>query len=112
MLSAIAIVLVGSIFYAVTGLAAAWYYRRLITKSATNLVMLGLLPLASAGLLIWVTVKGTQALTPAERYGLIGVAVVGIAMMLIAARVYLAPIFKAEVETAEHTTADLRVGAD
>lgn len=101
-----------SIFYAVTGLAAAWYYRRLIPKSAGNLVMLGLLPLAGAGLLIWVTVKGTQALTSAERYGLIGVAVVGIAMMLVAARVYRAPIFRAEVETAEHATADLRVGTD
>jgi hypothetical protein len=74
--------------------------------------MLGLLPLAGAGLLIWVTVKGTQALTTAERYGLIGVAVVGIAMMVVAARVYRAPIFKARLETAEHTTADQQVGAD
>jgi amino acid transporter len=101
-----------SIFYAVTGLAAAWYYRRLITKSAGNFVMLGLLPLAGAALLIWVTVKGTQALTSGERYGLIGVAVAGLAMMFVAVRVYRAPIFKAEVETADSTAADLRVGSD
>lgn len=58
------------------------------------------------------TVKGTQALTAAERYGLIGVAVVGIGMMLVAARVYRAPIFKAKLETAESTSADVRMGAE
>src|SRR5580704_19567173 len=90
-----------SIFYAVTGLAAAWYYRRLIGQSVKNAIMLGLLPLAGAGLLIWVTVKGTQALTHAERYSLLGVGVAGVIMMIVAARLYRAPIFKAEVETAQ-----------
>src|SRR5580704_704891 len=90
-----------SIFYAVTGLAAAWYYRRLIRQSVKNAIMLGLLPLAGAGLLIWVTVKGTQALTHAERYSLLGVGVAGVIMMIVAARLYRAPIFKAEVETAQ-----------
>jgi amino acid transporter len=101
-----------SIFYAVTGLAAAWYYRRLLTQSVKNAVMLGVLPLAGAALLIWVTVKGTQALTSAERYSLIGVGVAGVVMMIIAARVYKAPIFKAEVETAEQATGAVHLGTD
>jgi amino acid transporter len=101
-----------SIFYAVTGLAAAWYYRRLIGQSAKNAVMLGLLPLAGAGLLIWVTVKGTQALTHAERYSLLGVGVAGVIMMIVAARVYRAPIFKAEVETAQEAAATEHLGTN
>jgi len=101
-----------SIFYAVTGLAAAWYYRRLIRQSVKNAIMLGLLPLAGAGLLIWVTVKGTQALTHAERYSLLGVGVAGVIMMIVAARLYRAPIFKAEVETAQEAAPTIHVGTD
>lgn len=101
-----------SIFYAVTGLAAAWYYRRLIFQSAKNTLMLGLLPLAGAGLLIWVTIKGAQALTTAERYGMIGIAAAGICMMFVAARIYRAPIFKAQVETAEQAGATHHLGSE
>jgi hypothetical protein len=100
-----------SIFYAVTGLAAAWYYRRLLVQSVKNAIMLGLLPLAGAGLLIWVSIKGTQALTVAERNGLIGIAVAGLIMMVIAARVYRAPIFHTRIETAESTDAVSNFGA-
>jgi amino acid transporter len=99
-----------SIFYAVTGLAAAWYYRRLIGQSVKNAIILGLLPLAGAGLLIWVTVKGAQALTHAERYSLLGVGVAGVIMMIIAARLYRAPIFKAEVETAQEAEPTIHLG--
>jgi amino acid transporter len=101
-----------SIFYAVTGLAAAWYYRRLIGQSVKNAIMLGLMPLAGAGLLIWVTVKGTQALTHAERYSLLGVGVAGVIMMIIAARLYRAPIFKAAVETAREAEPTIHLGTD
>ena len=101
-----------SIFYAVTGLAAAWYYRRLIFQSAKNALVLGLLPLAGAGLLIWVTIKGAQALTTAERYGMIGIAAAGICMMFVAARIYRAPIFKVHVETAEQAEATHHLGSE
>jgi len=101
-----------AIFYAVTGLAAAWYYRRLLFQSANNALMLGLLPIAGAALLIWVAVKGIQGLTLAERNGLIGIAVVGVIMMIIAARVFGAPIFKARIETAQTTEAASKFGAD
>jgi amino acid transporter len=101
-----------SIFYAVTGLAAAWYYRRLLRQSVKNAVILGILPLAGAALLIWVTIKGAQALTPGERYGLIGVGVVGIVMMIVAAKHYKAPIFKAELETAQEAAPSVHLGTD
>jgi len=101
-----------AIFYAVTGLAATWYYRRVVFQSAKNAVILGLLPLAGAGLLIWVTVKGVQALTTAERYGLLGIGVVGVGLMIVAATVYRAPIFSSRVETAEQAAPTLHVGVD
>ncbi len=101
-----------SIFYAATGIAAAWYYRRLLFQSAKNAIMLGLLPLAGAGLLIWVTVKGSQALNQGEKNALIVFAALGVIMMIVAARVYRAPIFKARIETAETTEAVSHFGAD
>ena len=74
--------------------------------------MLGLLPLAGAALLIWVTVKGTQALTQGEQNALIVIAVLGVIMMVVAARIYRAPIFKARIETAQTAGAVSNFGAD
>jgi amino acid transporter len=101
-----------SIFYALTGLAATWYYRRVIFQSAKNTLLLGILPLAGAALLIWVTVNGTESLTDGERWGMLGIGLVGVCMMLIAARVYQAPIFKARRETADKTEATAHLGTD
>ncbi len=101
-----------SIFYAVTGLAATWYYRRVIFQSGKNVLLLGILPLAGAALLIWVTVKGTQALTDGERWGMLGIAAAGVLMMFVAARIYKAPIFKTRIEAADQTGATLNVGTD
>jgi amino acid transporter len=101
-----------ALFYAITGLAAAWVYRRLILKSSKDALLLGLLPLAGAGLLLWVTEKGAVALTGAERGILIGLAVLGIFVMFVAAKRYKAPIFQTKVEAASTDQATLRVGTD
>jgi amino acid transporter len=101
-----------ALFYAITGLAAAWVYRRLIGRSVKDAILLGLLPLAGAGLLIWVTIKGEQALSGAERGILIGLLVGGLVLMMVAAQVYKAPIFKSKVESATTDKATLHVGAD
>jgi amino acid transporter len=101
-----------SIFYAVTGLAATWYYRRVIFQSGKNVLLLGILPLAGAALLIWVTVNGTESLTDGERWGMLGIGLAGVCMMLIAARVYQAPIFKARRETADKTDPTAHLGTD
>jgi amino acid transporter len=101
-----------ALFYAITGLAAAWVYRHLILKSPKDALILGLLPLAGAGLLLWVTEKGAVNLTGAERGILIGLGVLGIILMLVAAKRYKAPIFQAKVESASTDAATLHVGAD
>src|SRR6202011_3972747 len=56
-----------SLFYAITGLAAAWFYRRFITRSVKDLLLLGVLPLAGAGLLLWVAYKAAVGLTSTEK---------------------------------------------
>ena len=101
-----------SLFYAITGLAAFWFYRKLVTKSAKDALLLGLLPLAGAALLLWVAFKGGQNLTGAERGILIGLGVVGIILMFVAARVYKAPIFHAKRESATTDEATVHVGVD
>lgn len=101
-----------ALFYAITGLAAFWVYRRLVLKSVKDAIILGLLPLAGAGLLLWVTEKGAVNLTTAERGILIGLGVLGIILMFVAAKRYKAPIFQTKVESARTDEATLRVGAD
>jgi amino acid transporter len=101
-----------SLFYAITGLAAAWFYRRQVGKSVKDALFLGVLPLAGAGLLIWVAIKAAQALNDTERGILIGVAALGVALMFVAARIYKAPIFQLKRETATTVEATVQVGAD
>jgi amino acid transporter len=45
-----------SIFYILTAVTLVVYYRRLITRSVRNAIVLGVLPLAAAGFLGWVLV--------------------------------------------------------
>jgi amino acid transporter len=101
-----------ALFYAITALAAAWYYRRQVIKSFPDAMILGFLPLAGAGLLLWVGFKAAQALTGAERGILIAIGILGIILMIVAATVYKSPTFKRKIETADTTLAVSNLGAD
>jgi amino acid transporter len=100
-----------AMFYAITALAAAWYYRRQVIKSFPDALILGFLPLAGAALLLWVGWKAAQALTGAERGILIGIGILGIILMIIAAAVYKSPTFKTKAETATTTEATNNLGS-
>ncbi len=100
-----------SLFYAITGLAAAWFYRRFISRSVKDFAILGLLPLAGAGLLLWVAYKGAVGLTATEKEVLGGVAALGVFMLFIAVKVYKSPIFKIKAEAATTTEPTVNVGA-
>ena len=50
------------LFYAATGISMAVYYRRLAVKSFRGVIELLLVPLVSAGFLLWVTVKAVPGL--------------------------------------------------
>jgi amino acid transporter len=99
-----------SLFYATTGLAAAWFYRRFIGKSLKDALILGLMPLAGAGLLIWVAYKGLEVLTETEALILGGVAVLGLVMLVVAVTIYKSPIFQIKAEAATTTEPTLHVG--
>ena len=101
-----------SLFYAITGLAAAWFYRGQLGKSIQDALLLGILPLAGAGLLIWVAVKAAQALNGAERIILVAIAILGVILMIVAARVYKAPIFQLKRETATTAEATRHIGTE
>src|SRR5579863_8777821 len=49
--------LVFAMFYVLTALAAVVYYRRRVFSGVRDAVILGVLPLASAGFLVWMVVK-------------------------------------------------------
>ncbi|MFE5220884.1 APC family permease, partial [Streptomyces sp. NPDC056626] len=84
-------------YYALTGIACAVYYRRRLTESVRNLLLIGLGPLVGAGLLIWLLVESVIDMAdPANSYsgvswlGLgpplvigIGIALVGVVVMLV-----------------------------
>jgi amino acid transporter len=101
-----------ALFYAITGLAATWFYRKVVTKSLKDALILGLLPIAGAALLIWVADKAIGALTGTESWILVGLAILGIVMMLIASKIYKAPIFNIKMEAAETDAATLKIGID
>ncbi|RSN45409.1 amino acid transporter [Streptomyces sp. WAC 04229] len=84
-------------YYALTGIACAVYYRRRLTESLRNLLLIGVGPLVGAGLLIWLLVESVIDMAdPANSYsgvswlGLgpplvigIGIALVGVVVMLV-----------------------------
>ncbi|MFF5476554.1 APC family permease [Streptomyces sp. NPDC012935] len=95
-------------YYALTGLACAVYYRRQLTRSVHNFLLIGLGPLVGAGLLAWLLVESIMDMSdPANSYsgdswfGLgpplvigIGITATGVVIMLI--RRLLAPAFWSE----------------
>ncbi|MFI1394299.1 APC family permease [Streptomyces sp. NPDC020681] len=84
-------------YYALTGVACAVYYRRHLTESVHNFVLIGIGPLVGAGLLTWLLVKSVSDMSdPANSYtgtswlGLgpplvigIGIAVAGLVLMVV-----------------------------
>ncbi len=71
-------------FYILTALATIVYYRRRVVSSVWNALVLGILPIAAAGFLVWVLVKFLQGATAPSLWSVLGIVVVGIVFMLIA----------------------------
>jgi amino acid transporter len=73
-----------AILYVLTAIAAIVYYRRRVFANFRDALVLGLLPLASAGFLVWMVEKSLSTAPAAENWSMLGIAVVGIVLMLIA----------------------------
>jgi len=73
-----------AVFYVLTALATIVYYRRRVLTSAWDALVLGILPLAAAGFLVWVLVRSIQAAPAAWNWSLIGVLGAGLVLMVFA----------------------------
>lgn len=84
-------------YYALTGVACVIYYRRHLTESLRNFLLIGLGPLIGAGLLTWLLVRSVMDMADPENsytgtswFGLgpplvigIGISVVGVVIMVV-----------------------------
>jgi len=73
-----------AIFYVLTALAAIVYYRRRVFSNFWDTIMLGLLPLGSAGFLVWMVEKSLASAPNPERWSMVGIFAVGLVLMLVA----------------------------
>ncbi|MEH0520918.1 APC family permease [Streptomyces stelliscabiei] len=95
-------------YYALTGVACAIYYRRHLTESVRHFLLIGLGPLAGAGLLAWLLVESVADMSDPENsysgvswFGLgpplvigIGIALTGVVLMVVLRLV--TPVFWSE----------------
>jgi amino acid transporter len=83
-----------AVYYAATGLTVAWLYRRRYRSSFRDLLLSGVLPVAAAGFLAWVTYKAIRANTATENWILVGILMAGFLLMAYAHFVKKAPILR------------------
>jgi len=88
-----------SIFYILTALAAMVYYRRRVISSAWDALILGILPLGSAGFLGWIFVKSLQNAPWSQRWSLIGIIIGGLILMINARFVLRSSFFQIKRES-------------
>jgi len=87
-------------FYILTALAAIAYYRRRLVRNVWDALLVGILPLAAAGFLVWVVWKSLAAAPWSQRWSVIGVVLAGMVLMLIARFVLQSSFFKVARESA------------
>ncbi len=88
-----------SCFWAATAVATVVYYRRLVTRSATDVLLVGVAPLAAAGVLVWVVVKSFPSLSATSHWTLAGAAALGVLLMAFSALVRRSPYFSTPRES-------------
>jgi amino acid transporter len=71
-----------AVFYVFTALATMTYYRRRLTRSVWDALVLGILPFGAAAFLVWMFVKSVMAESWPLNWSLIGIGGVGILLML------------------------------
>jgi amino acid transporter len=88
-----------AIFYAATAIATTVYYRTLITRSVKDALLIGVFPLASATVLIWILIQTFTDFSGAARWTFAVVILAGIAMMTVARFVYRSSFFSLRRDT-------------
>lgn len=73
-----------AVFYVLTALAGVVYYRHRVLSGVRDGIVLGLLPLGSAGFLAWMTERSLADAPVPERWSMAGIVAVGLLLMLAA----------------------------
>jgi len=87
-------------FYILTALSAIAYYRRRIFGNVWDAVLVGVLPLAAAGFLVWIVIRSWQNAPASQRWSLFGIVMAGVLLMLVARYVLRSSFFQIPRESA------------
>jgi amino acid transporter len=87
-------------FYILTALSAVVYYRRRVLSNAWDMVLVGILPLAAAGFLIWIVAKSLASAPASEIWSIVGIVAAGVILMFIARFWLRSPFFQITRESA------------
>jgi amino acid transporter len=93
-----------ALFYILTALASLVYYRRRVSSSLWDGLVLGILPLGSAGFLGWMVEKSVVAAPVPQRWSLAGIVAAGLILMLAARLILKSPFFQIQRESDPGTT--------
>jgi amino acid transporter len=88
-----------AMFYILTAVACVVYYRRRVRSGVWNAVTLGILPVASAVFLGWMSVKYVMQAAVPERWSLLVIVLGGLVLMVVARLVLRSPFFSIRRES-------------
>jgi len=100
-----------ALFYAFTGFATTWYYRKLLGRSLKDAIVVGALPLAGAVVLLYIAVKSIAGFTGEALWSMVGIGILGLALMAVGALVYKSPFFKLKTTAYDPGDSPVRKGA-
>ena len=92
-------------FYVMTALATIAYYRRRIIANVWDALLVGILPLAAAGFLIWIIYRSMQQAPASQNWSLVGIVALGLVLMFVARFVLRSPYFQIPRESAPRIAA-------
>src|SRR5271165_2014523 len=87
-------------FYVLTAFSAVVYYRRRVFSNVWDALLVGILPIAAAGFLIWIIYKSLQAAPASQIWSVVGIVAVGVILLLVARFVLRSPFFRIPLESA------------
>jgi amino acid transporter len=87
-------------FYILTALSAIVYYRRRVFSNAWDAVLVGILPLVSAGFLVWIVLRSWENAPASQRWSLFGIVGAGVILMLVARFILRSSFFQIPRESA------------
>jgi amino acid transporter len=86
-------------FYCITAVSAIVYYRRRVMSNFSDMLTLGILPIASVVFLGYVAVRSILNAPAAQNYSLLGFAVVGVILIFVARFGLRSPFFQIKRES-------------